>query len=151
MIATCCPRVAELISLVADASNFEGSAFWDPDPISGVGGWGDPKDDYQVPDGGLAKGFPLSYPSPHRLRRNYTTTFHGHPLIDAIMPANMMYLVNNFVGSFIGFQAYLEPGAHGSVHLLTGGCVNALAVLSFRPLTGPTQGSRGAVPCKRPC
>jgi tyrosinase len=138
MTSTYCPCTTKLTNFIADASNFEGSSFWDPDTTSGVGGWGDPKDDYQVPDGGLAKGFPLSYPSPHRLRRNYTTTFLGLPLIDAIMPANMMYLVNNFVGSFIGFQAYLEAGAHGSVHLLTGGCVDVLAALSFRPLTGPT-------------
>ena len=39
--------------------------------MSGVGGWGDPNNDFQVPDGGLAN-FTLSYPVYHHIRRNYT-------------------------------------------------------------------------------
>jgi tyrosinase len=151
MTPTCRPHVAELITVIADASNFEGSAFWNPDPSYGVGGWGDPNDDYQVPNGGFATDFPHLYPSPHRLRRNYTETLLGQPLLYQIMPENVAALVNGSVGTFIGFQAGLENGPHTAIHVLVGGCVDLLTALSFRPLTGPTQGSRGAVPCKRPC
>jgi hypothetical protein len=151
MTPTCRPNVAKLISVIADASNFEGSAFWSLDPTYGVGGWGDPNDDYQVPDGGFATDFPHSYPSPHRLRRNYTETILGESLLYEITPENVTALVNGSVGTFIGFQAGLENGPHTAIHALVGGCVDLLTALSFRPLTGPTQGSRGAVPCKRPC
>ena len=55
-----------------DAPDFNESSFWkDSDPKSGLGGWGDPNADYQVPDGGF-RNLQLSYPSPHRVRRNFT-------------------------------------------------------------------------------
>jgi tyrosinase len=55
-----------------DAPDFYESSFWkDSDPKSGLGGWGDPNADYQVPDGGL-RDLQLSYPSPHHVRRNFT-------------------------------------------------------------------------------
>jgi hypothetical protein len=143
-------RVAELTNFIADASNFEGSAFWDPDTTSGVGGWGDPNDDYQVPNGGFATGFSLSYPSPHRLRRNYTATFLSRNLVDAIMPANVAALVNGFVGSFIGFQADLESGPHGSAHFLVGGCVNLLPCCRFVRSHGPPRDLGGMCPANAP-
>ena len=63
-----------------DAPDFYESSFWkDSDPKSGLGGWGDPNADYQVPDGGFHT-LPLSYPSPHTVRRNFTLlqpTFPG--------------------------------------------------------------------------
>jgi tyrosinase len=55
-----------------DAPDFYESSFWkDSDPKSGLGGWGDPNADYQVPDGGFHT-LPLSYPVPHTVRRNFT-------------------------------------------------------------------------------
>ena len=46
------------------------SAFFDGSP-SGVGGWGDPTDDFQITTGGF-KDVIAAYPSPHRIRRNCT-------------------------------------------------------------------------------
>ena len=55
-----------------DAPDFFESSFWkDGDPVSGLGGWGDPNADFSVPDGGFDE-FHLSYPSSHILRRNFT-------------------------------------------------------------------------------
>ena len=55
-----------------DAPDFYESSFWkDSDPVSGLGGWGDPNADFRVPDGGFHK-IPLSYPVPHTVRRNFT-------------------------------------------------------------------------------
>ena len=55
-----------------DAPDFYESSFWkDSDPKSGLGGWGNPDADYQVPDGGF-RNLQLSYPSPHHVRRNFT-------------------------------------------------------------------------------
>jgi tyrosinase len=149
MILTCCPCIVELTNFIADASDFVNSTFWDPDPTTAVGGWGDPNDDYRVPNGGFATGFPLSYPLPHRLRREYQGSSFPD-FLNEIKPANVAAMVNGFVGTFIGFQAFLENGPHTAIHSLVGACVGLLISLSFRLLTGPTQGSRGAVPRKRP-
>ena len=49
----------------------ESPLFTDFDSESGLGGWGDPANDHQVPTGGF-KDFVISYPIAHRLRRQYT-------------------------------------------------------------------------------
>ena len=55
-----------------DAHNFFESSFWNgSDPLSGLGGWGDPDDDYSVHDGGF-RDLILAYPVPHHVRRNFT-------------------------------------------------------------------------------
>jgi hypothetical protein len=142
---------------MADASNFQNSTFWDPDTTSGVGGWGDPNDDYQITDGGFADGFIVSYPSPHRLRRNYTPTDPDNPNVlftSTFTPESQAAMVNNFTGNFVGFQALFQTGSHRSVHLIVGGCVNPLNVLWFLPLTDgiePTQRSWGCLSIDRPC
>lgn len=57
---------------ILDAPDFFESSFWqDSDPNSGLGGWGDPNNDHQVPNGALSD-MMLSYPSPHTVRRNFT-------------------------------------------------------------------------------
>ncbi len=62
-----------------DAPDFYESSFWkDSDPKSGLGGWGDPNADYRVPDGGFHT-LPLSYPSPHTVRRNFTLELPPFP------------------------------------------------------------------------
>ncbi|KAJ7429737.1 Di-copper centre-containing protein [Mycena galericulata] len=113
--------------------------FQDPDPVSGLGGWGDLANDISVPDGGFSNtsSFKLSYPSPHTLRRNFTLQpFLNFPLqgfltaaqeqTDAnatFTPAQRDKLVNGFVGDYRGFQKYFEGfnGSHGAVHLMMGG------------------------------
>jgi len=110
-----------------DAHDFYNSNFFDNSSSSGVGAWGDPANDYQISTGGL-KDIVLAYPSPHHIRRNFTVLpftlpnalnlFPGDPLAPPL-PGDLMinttftkedvdYMVDNFQGDFIGFQAYME-------------------------------------------
>ncbi|KAJ6571409.1 Di-copper centre-containing protein [Mycena capillaripes] len=118
---------------------FDSAMFKDSNPVSGLGGWGDPANDVRVPDGafGNKSAFRLTYPSPHTLRRNWTIQpFLNFPLagfmsdadehLDAnatFTPAERDKLVNGFVGNYVGFQKYFEGfnGSHGAVHLMMGG------------------------------
>ena len=125
---------------MTDASNFQNSTFWDPDTTSGVGGWGDPNDDDQITDGPFADGFIVSYPSPHRIRRRYTPTYPNapdEPLTNQFTPESQAAMVNGFVGDFSGFQVRLEPGSHGAIHFIVGGCVNLPNALRLCPFTDP--------------
>ena len=109
---------------MTDSSNFQNSTFWDPAADSGIGGWGDPNDDYQITDGGFAN-FTVSYPVPHRIRRQYTPiSGAGVSLAPLFTPESQSAMVAGTVGSFIGFQAAIEPGSHAAVHQIVGGCVN---------------------------
>jgi tyrosinase len=121
-----------------DAADFYGSSFWaDNSSTSGLGGWGDPARDYQVPLGGFSN-LHLSYPSPHILRRNFTLQpwFAIAALVPEFIPdpsfmANVSFtnkevkkMVNGFTGDFKGFQKYFEAanfGAHANVHEIMGG------------------------------
>ena len=77
-----------------DAPNFYESSFWkDSDPVSGLGGWGDPNADFSVPDGGFNK-LHLSYPSPHTIRRNFTLLAFNFPaptFTDPLKEANSSF------------------------------------------------------------
>jgi tyrosinase len=87
--------------------------------VHGLGGWGDPQNDYRVPDGAFSS-FHLSYPSPHTVRRNFTLrpylnfpdlSFITDPLLEAnatFTKAEIQKLTNGFVGDFKGFQTYFE-------------------------------------------
>jgi tyrosinase len=88
--------------------------------MSGLGGWGDPNHDYQVPLGGFSK-FHLSYPSPHTLRRHFNLqpwfalSVNSTLVTDPSFIANISFtekevkkLVHGFVGDFKGFQQYFE-------------------------------------------
>jgi len=99
--------------------------WWDPDPVSGLGGWGDPNDDHQITTGAFASGFPVSYPVPHRIRRQYTPIVPNvpEPLADLFTFETQKALVNGHVGDFIGFQAGYESRSHAAVHQIVGGCV----------------------------
>ena len=154
MISACDFHIAELINFGTDVSNFQDSTFWDPDATSGVGGWGDPNDDYQITSGGFAKDFIVSYPVPHRIRRQYTPVVPGGPaapLTKAFTPESQVAMVNGFEGSFVGFQAEFESGSHKAVHAIVAGCVNLLPALWFCPLKGPTQRSFRGLSIKRSC
>ncbi|KAI0056310.1 Di-copper centre-containing protein [Artomyces pyxidatus] len=109
---------------------FSSDFFKDADPVSGLGGWGDPNTDFRVPDGGF-HAMPLSYPSPHTVRRNFTAQPFNTPTAPeplkyantSITPAEVSKLVNGWVGDYRGFQQYFEQfeGAHSAVHLMMGG------------------------------
>ncbi|KAK7030237.1 hypothetical protein VNI00_014254 [Paramarasmius palmivorus] len=118
-----------------DAHDVYGSSmFKDSDPKSGLGGWGDPSNDFEVPNGGFSS-FKLSYPSFHTVRRNFTLQpFVVFPPEVAgpnparyanasFTPQEVSKLVNGFVGDYKGFQTYFESieGAHAAVHFILGG------------------------------
>ena len=87
--------------------------------MSGLGGWGDPNNDFRVPDGGFHK-MPLSYPVPHTVRRNFTLLsfdFPGpNPLNnDKLKLGNTSFtasvveaILEAPAGDFKGFQKALE-------------------------------------------
>ncbi|KAJ7810278.1 Di-copper centre-containing protein [Mycena olivaceomarginata] len=121
-----------------DASNvYESTLLKDASLVHGLGGWGDPNNDYRVPDGAFSSSssFRLSYPSPHTIRRNFTLQpYMNFPLpgfiTDPLLEANATFtkgeidkLTNGFVGDFKGFQTYFEAfnGSHGGVHNIVGG------------------------------
>jgi tyrosinase len=107
------------LPLNSDAADVYGSTlFVDLDPTSGLGGWGDPSHDYEVPTGGFSN-FHLSYPSSHTLRRNFTlqpylntgNQFFMQPKLEAntsFTIAEVNKLVGGFKGDFKGFQTYFE-------------------------------------------
>ena len=108
-----------------DASNFYNSSIFDPSLTSGFGGWGDPNDDIQVMTGAFSYDFIVSYPSPHRVRRNFTlqpwigddilymdgsTTYYNTSQVatDLFTPASQAAMVNGSIGDFTSFQAIFE-------------------------------------------
>jgi tyrosinase len=104
--------------LHVDAPDFYESSFWkDSDPVSGLGGWGDPNADFSVPDGGFS-GFHLTYPSPHILRRNFTLLAFDLPgpfFTEPLKEANSSFsapaiesILEGPTGDFKGFQEGLE-------------------------------------------
>ena len=101
-----------------DAPDFFESSFWkDSDPVSGLGGWGDPNADFSVPDGGFDE-FHLSYPSSHILRRNFTLYPFAVPeplFTDKQEEGNATFSVSvieaaleTSAGDYRGFQKSLE-------------------------------------------
>ena len=101
-----------------DAPDFFESSFWkDSDPLSGLGGWGDPNADFSLPDGGFDK-FHISYPSSHILRRNFTLHPFAEPIplfTDPQKEGNASFLepvieaaLETSAGDFKGFQKALE-------------------------------------------
>jgi tyrosinase len=92
-----------------DAPNFFESPFWkDSDPVSGLGGWGDPNEDFTVPDGGFHT-IPRSYPSPHTIRRNFTLLSFNFPFPSPIATDTQKIGNTSFTASVI--EALLETSA----------------------------------------
>jgi len=123
-------------SCLPDADDFYNSSIFDPDPRTGLGGWGDPSDDFQITTGAFASDFVRPYPAPHRIRRNYTLIPAGggfgdgtppitQPLNTFFTPERVNAMVDGSPGDFVGFQKLFEggDGAHGTVHQIVGGCV----------------------------
>lgn len=102
-----------------DAPNFYESSFWkDSNPESGLGGWGVPNADYRVPDGGFHT-LPLSYPSPHTVRRNFTRVLPlasgvsgtGTVNSESISASVIEAILNISPGDYKQFQTVVEkPG-----------------------------------------
>jgi len=147
-----------------DAHDFYNSKFFDNSSSSGVGAWGDPANDYQIFTGGL-KDIMLAYPSPHHIRRNFTilpfalpnalNLFPGDPtapppqgdlmINTTFTKEDVDYMVNDFQGDFIGFQAWMESGGvHPSMHLIISGDLSGFCPNGAVPpacYEGPTWSS----------
>ena len=116
------------------------SGFFDESSY-GVGGWGDPANDYQISTGGF-KDMVVAYPNPHHIRRNFsylpfTNPDGSSPFSDPAAPPppldlqinstmtkeNVEFMVNNFEGDFIRFHSRVEAlnGTHGGAHMIVGG------------------------------
>ncbi|TFL05270.1 Di-copper centre-containing protein [Pterulicium gracile] len=121
-----------------DAKDVEGSEiFTDVDPITGIGGWGNPDNDWTVEEGALGakSGFSLNYPIKHSLRRNFSNQpwipFEGIPFWpdphakanETFTPEKIEALIDGFRGDFTGFQAEFEgwDKSHFAVHSVIGG------------------------------
>lgn len=118
-------HAVELIRLTTDASDFEHSDIWDPDPESGLGGWGTADNDYQITTGAFATDYSLVYPSPHTLRRQYTPIIPGQngtnvTLATLFTPESQKALITGYKADYIHFQQHLEFGSHGAIHRIVG-------------------------------
>jgi tyrosinase len=129
-----------------DAHDFYNSPFFDPSS-SGVGGWGDPDNDFQIKDGGF-KDMVLAYPSPHHIRRNFSLFPFTNPSLippwgnDPAAPPrpvgfmvnttmtkqNVDFVVNGFEGNYTSMHAYLDStnGTHINIHLIMGADLTGL-------------------------
>jgi tyrosinase len=104
---------------ILDAPDFFESSFWkDSDPSCGLGGWGDPNNDYRVPDGALSN-MTLAYPSPHTVRRNFTLQpfqvpdepFYTNPNLHAnasFSSSAIQAILGTSAGDYQGFQMGIE-------------------------------------------
>ena len=117
---------ANHINFYLEAYDTCNSPFFDPSP-NGVGGWGDPNNDYQIHNGGF-KDWVRAYPSPHGIRRNCSILPFRNPappppfgnppdapprpvdlMVNVTMTKqNVDYIVNNFEGDYFKFQGYFE-------------------------------------------
>ncbi|KAF9645987.1 Di-copper centre-containing protein [Thelephora ganbajun] len=129
-----------------DADDFYNSPIFDPDPRTGLGGWGDPSADFQITTGAFASDFVRRYPVPHPVRRNYTviSSIGGlgdgappitQPLNTFFTPERINAMVDGFPGDFLGFQALFEggDGSHGAIHQIVGGDLVGMCPLAAGP------------------
>jgi hypothetical protein len=85
--------------------------------VSGLGGWGDPNNDFIVPDGAFSN-FHISYPSPHTIRRNFSLfpfdvpfpifTKPGKMGNISILASTIEEVLDTPPGDFKGFQVAFE-------------------------------------------
>ncbi|KII84662.1 hypothetical protein PLICRDRAFT_117591 [Plicaturopsis crispa FD-325 SS-3] len=117
-----------------DAADFEhASVYMDDDEESGFGGWGDPKQDFQITTGAF-KDFHVSYPNYHRVRRNFTLQPYfplsrsEYPIADlkaneTFSATEVQRMIGDFDGDYQAMSQYIdaEQGARWAVHLIAGG------------------------------
>lgn len=136
--------ISALLTPTPDAHDFYNSPIFDSDPITGLGGWGDRSDDFQITTGAFASNFVPAYPAPHRIRRNYTSVSSGggfgdgtppitRPLSSFFSLESIKPMVDGFPGDFVGFQKLFEggDGSHGAIHQILGGCVTSPVFVLF--------------------
>jgi tyrosinase len=108
----------KILMAASDAPDFFESSFWyGSDPVSGLGGWGDPNSDWEVPDGAFST-IEVAYPVPHIVRREYTyQPFDSNdplflqPLLvgNASFSASVIQaILGTAAGDYKGFQTMLE-------------------------------------------
>jgi len=138
-----------------DEADMFNSAFFD-NSSHGVGGWGDPNNDYQIYTGGF-KDVVRTYPNPHHIRRNFSILPFTNPDGAAISPfalapdapppqpdylantgmtkANVDFIVSSFQGDFINFQTYFEGtnGTHVGAHVIVGGDMSGYCSNGAKP------------------
>ncbi|KAB5588297.1 hypothetical protein CTheo_8261 [Ceratobasidium theobromae] len=142
-------EVSRLVSVAnwaweKDAADFENSTMWDTDTESGIGGFGDPDDDWVVKTGGLD--LTLAYPIPHKLRREYRPylSFGGVLANTTFSPAEVDKLLAQPEGNFTAFQDYTEKiiGMHSAIHAILGGDMAGLCPKgSSNTSVCPTEGA----------
>lgn len=125
-----------------DAAYFENGSIWSSEPVTGLGSWGDPTDDYTIKDGAFTD-LSFAYPVPHKPHRHYIPfpymapagvdpslypydTFKGANL--TFTPSEVQNLLNQPTGNFKAFQYYMEQAQsmHTSVHMILGGDLGGL-------------------------
>lgn len=134
----------------ADTADFYNATIFSDSTYDGLGGWGDPNNDFQITTGGF-KDIKLAYPVPHRIRRNYTNSaaqaILQFPLPKGVPPVGPLMLnttftreivdsiVNSFTGDFINFQGTLEglSGPHPGPHFILGGDMGGLCPFGLAP------------------
>ncbi|KAI0663577.1 Di-copper centre-containing protein [Cubamyces menziesii] len=137
-----------------DAQDVQNSPiFSESNPMSGLGGWGDPTKDFEVQDGGF-RALHVAYPVPHVLRRNFTLQpflpFAGVPVFtnttqyanESFTPERVRALVEETPpGDFVGFQFAMEEpqGPHASVHFMLGGDLAGQCPAASLPGCMPAQ------------
>ncbi|KAH7330593.1 Di-copper centre-containing protein [Rhizoctonia solani] len=114
-----------------DTASFNTSAMWDGDSTSGLGGFGDPNNDYYLTNGGF-KDMQVSYPIKHTIRRQYnpfpylTWWWVPRPEEAAVVGMQQSFVdaaINGYEGDFMGFQNATEKAQafHANVHMIMGG------------------------------
>ncbi|CAE6450660.1 unnamed protein product [Rhizoctonia solani] len=114
-----------------DTASFNTSAMWDSDPVSGLGGFGDPNNDYYLKDGGF-QNMKVSYPIKRGIRRQYTPYPYlawwwvPRPQEAAVVGMQKSFVdaaINGYEGDFMGFQNATEKAQafHANVHMIMGG------------------------------
>ncbi|KAF7307751.1 Di-copper centre-containing protein [Mycena kentingensis (nom. inval.)] len=142
-----------------DAHDFHSSPFFqDSDPKSGLGGFGRPEHQFRVVDGAFSatSSFAVSYPIPHTLRRNYSSTADMAMVFsmpgfvwnktratnESFTARVVQSLVDGFIGDYKGFQTALDgsEGPHLNVHFAVGGDVAGACPVEAPPgcIPGPT-------------
>ncbi|CAE6411923.1 unnamed protein product [Rhizoctonia solani] len=114
-----------------DALSMNTSAIFSTNSATGLGGFGDPLQDYQVTTGGFSN-MTVAYPVKHNIRRQFTL----FPYLDwywlqrpteaanvTITKAYVDAAINGYVGDFVGFQNATEKAQsfHPNIHMIMGG------------------------------
>ena len=146
-----------------DASDFYHATIFSDSDYDGLGSWGDPNNDFQVPTGGF-KDMMVTYPVPHHVRRNYTLYFYlppgfafppGVPIPTAMINTTFTSEVvsatlNSTPGEYTIFQAALENGPHPGPHFILGGEMGGTCPFGLGPpdcIPGQKWSPNGKLAC----